>query len=48
MNIYGGLGSDGIPVIVIPSMEYRLDSLIKNCILTNEEIDFHDRQIWDD
>jgi len=42
------LMNDGIPVIVIPSMGYRLDSLIRNYILTDEEIDFHDRQIWDD
>ena len=40
------LMNDGIPVITIERMGYYLETLIRDCIDKNKDIDFHDRQIW--
>lgn len=42
------LMNEGIPVIFIKDMSYNLEYLIRNCITSNKEIGFHDRQIWEE
>lgn len=39
---------DGIKTILIDDMRYDLENLIRWVISVNLEIDFHDRQIWED
>lgn len=39
---------DGIPSILLDNMHYSLETEIRNAILRNKGIDFHDRQIWSD
>jgi len=39
---------DGIQTIQIDDMRYDLENLIRWVISANLEIDFHDRQIWED
>ena len=39
---------DGIKTFLIDDMRYDLENLIRWVISVNPEIDFHDRQIWED
>ena len=39
---------DGIPSILLDNMHYLLEIRIRYAIIKNKDIDFHDRQIWED
>lgn len=39
---------DGIPSILLRNMHYSLETVIRSTIIKNKNIDFHDRQIWNE
>ena len=39
---------DGIPSILLHDMHYSLETVIRSTIIKNKNIDFHDRQIWNE
>lgn len=40
--------NDGIPFILLHDMHYSLETVIRSTIIKNKNIDFHDRQIWNE